>query len=269
MDQLASLPMYDWPVLRAQTDQWWRVLAQCFAAEGLTRVPAALNRNDHPHNDWRHPQLLMSQTCGYPLRHEFRDVLEVIAVPRYRAEGCVGSDYCSMVVVRKDDGHLSLADFNGRCAAFNSEDSQSGYSALRAVIAPLAKHQRFFSKTVETGTHLRSMAAVVEKKADICAIDSVCWGLAKRLFPDLVSKLCVIAQTPMAPSLPYVTSKFCSDEDMQRLRQGLLKAVENKDHKVLLTHLLIDGFDVLPQSAYERIEKIEKSAIDAGYPELV
>jgi len=269
MNKIASLPMYNWPELRAQTNQWWRVLARCFEAEGLRDVPAGLNGFGNPYDDWRHQQLLMSQTCGYPLRHECRDLLEVIAVPRYRAEGCKGSDYCSMVVVRKDDGHLALSDFNGRCAAFNGEDSQSGYSALRAVIAPLAEGKRFFSTTVKTGTHLRSMAAVLEKKADICAIDSVGWELAKRLFPDIVATLCVIAQTPSAPSLPYVTARSCSSNDLQRLRRGLLKAVEDKEHKDLRAHLLIDGFDLLPQSAYSRIEKIEKMAIDAGYPELV
>jgi len=268
MDRLASLPMYNWPELRQHTDQWWRVLARSFEVEGLAEVPVSLNGHDNAYDDWHHPDLLMSQTCGYPLRHQCRDALTVIAVPRYTAEGCEGSNYCSMVVVRKDDRHLSLADFSGRRAAFNGEDSQSGYSALRAVIAPLAGGERFFSKTVKTGAHLNSMAAVVEKKADICAIDSVVWGLAQRLFPGLVSKLCVIAQTPMAPSLPYVTSKFCSDEDMQRLPRALLKAAENKDHKGLRAHLLIDGFDVLPQSAYSRIEKIEKAAIDAGYSEL-
>ena len=269
MDRPASLPMYDWPELRAQTDQWWRVLAQCFSAEGLTCVPANLDRQPDPHEKWQNPRLLMSQTCGYPLRYKYGDVLSVIAVPRYKAEGCEGANYCSMVVVRKDDSHLSLTDFNGRCAAFNGEDSQSGYSALRAVIAPLAKRQRFFSKTVETGAHLRSMATVVAKKADICAIDSVCWGLAKRLFPDLVAKLGVIAQTPSAPALPYVTAQSCSNDDLQRLRRGLLKAVEDKEHYDLRAHLLIDGFDLLPQSAYSRIEKIEKAAIDAGYPELI
>lgn len=269
MDRLASLPMYNWPELQLQTDQWWRVLARCFAAEGLCDVPAELKGFDNPYDDWRHPHLLMSQTCGYPLRHEYREMLTVIAVPRYNAEGCEGSDYCSMVVVRKNDGHLTLADFNGRRAAFNGEDSQSGYSALRAVIAPLAQGGSFFSQTVKTGAHLKSMAAVVANEADICAIDCVGWELAKRLFPDLVARLRVIAQTPSAPALPYVTARSCAHDELQRLRRGLLRAVEDKEHSDLRAQLLIDGFDLLPQSAYARIEKIEKAAIDAGYPELI
>jgi ABC-type phosphate/phosphonate transport system substrate-binding protein len=268
MNKIASLPMYDWPELRPLTEQWWQVLSQKFVAEGLVQVPVALNGHKDPHEDWHHPRLLMSQTCGYPLRHEFCEALEIIAVPRYTAEGCEGPYYSSMVVARKDDRHLSLGDFSGRRAAYNSEDSQSGYSSLRAVIAPLAKGKRFFSNTVKTGAHLKSLAAVVANRADICATDCVGWGLAKRLFPELVASLCVICQTPLAPALPYVTVKSCSNEDLQSLRWGLLKSVEDKKHKDLRAHLLIDGFDILPPSAYERIDEIEKAAIDAGYPML-
>ncbi len=269
MKSIASLPMYDWPELRQQTDQWWQVLAQNFVAEGLRQVPETLNGHENPHADWHHPQLLMSQACGYPLCHEFRDILEVVAVPRYKAEGCQGAYYCSMVVARKGDRCLSLSDFAGRRAAYNCEDSQSGYSSLRAVIAPLAQQTGFFSSTVKTGAHLKSLAAVAAKKADISAIDCVSWGLAQRLFPELIASLCVICQTPLAPSLPYVTMKSRSKKDLQSLRRGLLKSVEDPQHKDVREHLLIDGFDILPPAAYERIEEIEKAAIDAGYPKLV
>jgi len=268
MTAIASLPMYDWPELRGHTSQWWQVLARNFAAEGLAGVPAMLNGHDQPRDDWHHAHLFMSQTCGYPLRHEFLDALEVIAVPRYKTEGCVGSDYSSMVVARKDDRHLSLRDFGGRSAAYNAEDSQSGYSSFRAVIAPLAQGQPFFSRVVKTGTHLNSMTAVVEKTADICAIDAVVWGLAKRIFPELVATLCVIAQTPAAPSLPYVTIKSRSDEHLRALRRGLLKSAEDAEHKDLRAHLLLDGFEVLPRGVYQRIDEIEKAAVDAGYAVL-
>lgn len=269
MKSIASLPMYDWPELRQFTDQWWQVLAQNFIAQGLAQTPEVLHRPNDPHAHWYHPQLLMSQTCGYPLRRQFCDVLKVIAVPRYKAEGCEGPYYCSVVVARKDDRYLSLGDFAGRRAAYNCQDSQSGYSSLRAIIAPLAQKTGFFSQTVETGAHLKSLAAVIAKRADICAIDCVSWGLAKRLFPELVASLCVICQTPLAPALPYVTVKSCSNEDLQSLRRGLLTSVEDPQHKDLREHLLIDGFDILPQNAYERIDEIENAAIAAGYPELV
>lgn len=231
-------------------------------------MPDSLNGHENPHHDWHHPQLFMSQTCGYPLRYEFSDTLEVIAVPRYRTEGCEGVNYSSMVVARYEDRHLSLSDFADRRLAYNVENSQSGYSAMRAVIAPLANGQRFFSKTLKTGVHLKSMAAVVEKKADVCAIDCVVWGLAKRIFPELVQALCVIAHTPMAPSLPYVTLKTCSPEDLQALRRGLLKSAEDPAHKDLRALLLIESFDILPGSVYERIEEIETAAIAVDYPVL-
>jgi len=268
MPQIASLPMYNWPQLHQQTNQWWQVLVRNFVAGGLHRVPEKLNGNNDPHKDWHHSQLFLSQTCGYPLRYELRDVVEVVAVPRYSAEGCEGSNYSSMVVVGKEDSHKSLSDFYDRRAAFNAENSQSGYSSLRAVIAPLARGGRFFASTIKTGAHLKSMAAVAEKRADICAIDCVSWGLAKRLFPELVSSLGVIGQTPFAPSLPYVTTATCSKDDLQIMRNALLKAGEDEEHKELRAQLLLDGFEILQQSSYERIDEIENSAIQTGYPKL-
>jgi len=244
MPSIASLPMYNWPELQHQTRQWWQVLAQNFRAEGLSAVPEYLNGHADPHQDWHHPQLFMSQTCGYPLRNEFEGKLEVIAVPRYKAEGCEGTNYSSMVVARYEDRHLSVSDFADRRVAYNVENSQSGYSAMRAVIAPLANGERFFSKAVKTGAHLKSMAAVAEKKADICAIDCVVWGLAKRIFPELIQSLRVIGQTPMAPSLPYVTLTSRSPDDLQALRRGVLKSAEDREHKDLRETLLIDGFEI-------------------------
>ena len=265
---IASLPMYNWPELRPQTEQWWQALATGFVQEGMTHVPMVFNGHEDPHDDWNDPHLFLSQTCGYPLRHQFQDILEVVAVPCYKSEGCKGAYYSSMVVVRKEDRHLSLGDFGGRRAAFNAQNSQSGYSSLRAVIAPLAQEGRFFATTLKTGAHLNSMAAVADKKADICAIDCVCWSLATRIFPELVAALGVIAQTPMAPALPYVTSKTRSPDEVQSLRRGLLKSVGGNENKNLRTPLLLDGFEILPPAAYARIDEIENTAIAAGYPQL-
>lgn len=268
MNNIASLPMYNWPELQQYTNQWWQVLAQNFAAEGVGDVPRELCGHDNPHEDWHHPHLFMSQTCGYPLRFELGDAVQVVAVPRYKTEGCEGTNYSSMVVARKQDSALSLADFGGRCAAFNTENSQSGYSALRAVIAPLAQGAAFFSSTLKTGAHLASMAAVAEKKADICAIDCVVWGLAKHIFPELVAGLCVVGQTPLAPSLPYITAKTRTIKDVQAMGRVLVKSGEDEEHKSLRAHLLVDGFEILPADIYQRIDEIENTAIAANYPIL-
>ena len=99
---VASLPMYDLPALRQATDDWWAGLARALAATGLDGVPQHLERQLGLDKVWRHPGLLISQTCGYPLTHALAGQVRVVATPAYGVEGCDGAAYRSVFVVRDD-----------------------------------------------------------------------------------------------------------------------------------------------------------------------
>jgi ABC-type phosphate/phosphonate transport system substrate-binding protein len=49
---------------------------------------------------------------------------------------------------------------------------------------------------VETGGHRQSVQAVADGRADVAAIDAVCWALAGRHEDAAVEKLRVINRTP-------------------------------------------------------------------------
>ena len=83
-----------------------------------------------------------------------------------------------------------------RVAAVNTPDSMSGMLALKLVFAPLAEQGRFFSRAVETGGHLASLAAVQSGDADVCAIDCVCVAMAKRYRPSALEGLVEIGRSP-------------------------------------------------------------------------
>ena len=104
MTGIAALPMYDLPELRAATDSWWQVIARALRAEGVPDVPAALERAQPVSAVWRNPLLVLSQTCGYPLTHDYSASLTAIAVPSYTAEGCTPGRYRSAFLVRADEG---------------------------------------------------------------------------------------------------------------------------------------------------------------------
>ncbi len=65
----------------------------------------------------------------------------------------------------------------------NGRDSQSGYSALRAIVAPYAGGGRMFSDVSVSGSHRASLRAVAEGRADVATIDAVCWAMAERHEP--------------------------------------------------------------------------------------
>ncbi|MFQ6018146.1 MAG: phosphate/phosphite/phosphonate ABC transporter substrate-binding protein [Kiloniellaceae bacterium] len=262
---VANLPMYDLPEVAPATDSWWRGLARAFSREGVRDVPAHLTRDMDTESVWLAPDLLFSQTCGYPLTHSFRGRLQVVATPVYASPHCDGPEYCSLIVVRDDDPAGELGDLRGRTAAVNNPDSQSGYSALRAAVAPLAEGGRFFGRVVTSGGHANSLALVQGGAADVCASDCVTYALLSRYRPEALEGLRVLGRSPRAPGLPYVTRPDAGEELTARLRAGLFAALEDPDLAAAREALLIAGGAALPEGAYRRIVDIERQAEALGY----
>ena len=264
---LASLRMYDLPEVRSATDAWWRGVAAALERAGLESVPASLNW-DANIDVLRSPELLLGQTCGYPLTHALADVVELVATPAYSADGCSGADYCSLIVVSEDNPAAALAALRGAVCAYSRRDSHSGYNALRAAIAPLADGSAFFSQVVESGRHAMSIGMVARGEADICAVDCVTHALLARYRPDTLSGTRVLARTESAPGLPYVTHAGAPSETVRRLRDGLRTAASDPGLMDVRESLFLSDIYVLGDDAYRRIEDMEDSARAAGYAEI-
>ncbi len=265
---IASLPMYDWPEVRPATDALWQVIARHLAANGFRGVPESLDRSGDPHAQWRSAELLLSQTCGYPLTHGLAGAVDLVATPCYRVRGAEGSDYCSLIVIAATSGRTGLADLRGSIAAFNTEDSMSGMLALKAVVAPLARQGRFFSRVIRSGAHLASMQAVADGRADVAAIDCVSHALAERHLPGLAKKLKVIAETPKVPGLPLITARGRSGPERTRLARALAEAFVDPGLAAVRDALFIAGLEFRPLAAYQRIPDLEAAADAAGYTSL-
>jgi len=264
----ASLPMYDLPEVRKWTDRLWAAIAEELREGGVAGVPDALERPSDHHDAWRPDGLLFSQSCGYPAATTFRDVLRVVATPHYAAPGCDGPRYSSAVVAREASRVAALEELRGAVCAFNSRDSQSGYNALRAAIAPIARGRRFFARTVETGSHAASMEAVRCGRADVCAVDCVTWALYARHRPSALGGLEVVCRTAHAPGLPFVTADDGSDATFASIREALGRAFVRPDLAETRDALLISGLSILPADTYEPLLAMERAAAASGYPNL-
>jgi len=264
----ASLPMYDLPEARAATDAWWRGLAQAFRRAGLPQAPERLTRGAGARRLWRARDLLFSQTCGYPLTHALAGRVRVIATPAYAVPECDGSRYRSLLMVRAEDPASDLAGFAGRIAAVNAPDSHSGCNVLRAMVAPLAPGGRFFASVAVSGGHAASLALVRRGKADLCAVDCVTHALLVRYRPRAVAGLRLLARSPTAPGLPYVTAGSIQPDDLTRLRDGLTEAVAQPQLREAREALLISGAQVLPERDYQSIVDFEAAAERQGCPAL-
>lgn len=260
--------MYDLPEVAHNNDELWQAIAAELSRTGIDNVPDSLDRATAPMQIWTAEDLLLAQTCGYPLTHALAGKVRVVATPCYAAAGCDGPDYCSIVIAR-GDGPNSVDELRGCRAAYNSTDSQSGYAAFRALLAPHAEGGSVFSETVETGGHAASLDAVRTGQADVCAIDAVTLTLLARHRPGAVEGLREIARTPAAPGLPLITSTSATDETVAIIRSALNNVMDRDSLSTAREALLLSGFEVVNEAAYQRILDMEQSCRDLGYPHLV
>lgn len=194
---LASLPMYDRPETAAANDRFWQAIRN-----RLGHGPDTLTRTGELWDHWLSPDLLLSQTCGYPYRAKLHGQVTLIGTPDYGLPGCPPGHYCSVFVARANDHRTTPADFAEAPFAYNEPLSQSGWAAPQNHAAS----QGFtFTNTIQTGGHALSARAVAEGRADIAALDALTWALIQRHDP-FATTLREIARTEPTPVLPYITA---------------------------------------------------------------
>jgi ABC-type phosphate/phosphonate transport system substrate-binding protein len=265
---IASLPMYDLPEVRPALDALWAAMARELRRAGSAEVPERLTYDVPGSALWPAPDLLFSQCCGADLMGAQAGRLQPLATPRYRAEGCAGGRYASLLVVAERADITVVEDLRGKVAAINHPHSHSGMNALRALVAPLSRAGRFFAEVVESGSHLASLALVQGRAADVAAVDCVTHGLLARHRPAALAGTRPLCRTAGAPAPPFVTRSNARPELVRQLRTALEDAMADPELAGARADLLLEGIELLPTSAYARITAFARFAATHAYPAL-
>ncbi len=263
---IAALPMYDWPETRELVDAEWSKLRALLRQSGMDAPKHLVRRNaDMPtvpggiRDDegaliapdpaalppdeldfqtlWKHPSLLLAQTCWGPIEQGLAPHVIVVGQPSYDAfEGGQGETYSSAILMRcaadagggkesldaPEDGRpsLSLDAIRGGRFAYNGPDSMSGVVALTRDLEAAGESLAVFSERLQTGSHRASLIAVAEGRADVCAVDCRSWDQALRCEPAARS-LRVVGWTARRKGLPLITSVRTPPDTVARLRNIL------------------------------------------------
>ena len=259
MNWIAALPMYN--VTPALAADWRDLLAEVLRAVApQTRI---VDPGDDLHAFWLRKDVLISQTCGYPLMHGLSGHVQLISTPHFDVPGCEGATYSSVLVTRADAPFQTLADLRGARAAYNQDDSNSGMNVLRHAVAPLAHEGVFFAEALRTGSHLGSLRAVAENRADVAAIDCVTMAFIRDGLPELAQTVREIGWTAASPGLPLIAAGDVPPALIDTMRDALDHAREADPARAKRLHL--KGFSALDLADYARIEQLESEAIAAGY----
>ena len=214
---------------------------------------------------WRAPDLLLSQTCGYPLVTQLQSDVQVLAAPEFDLPGCSGGNYRSMILV-PEPGARSLAALRGSVAVINDWHSHSGMNALRHTIAPLAEQGRFFSRILVSGSHMESVAMLRRGQADVAAVDCATYGLAQRAAPELVAGVRLLQTSAPAPGLPLITSRAVHGDQLRMLRDVLLDLHEQAPD--VMRAVAIRRLLPMHISDYAPIQQMAAHAAQLGYDML-
>ena len=251
--RLATLPMYDLPEVRTDTDQVWITLRDILVSQGLRNVPEDLDRSAKAIDAWSDPGLLLSQTCGFPYAHHLHGRVQLVATPCYDAPGCDGPFYRSWIISRDGDESSGLAGSRGKRLAINDPDSLSGCKAVEMMLPTGSTLESFFSGIVTSGAHVESIAFVARGDADIAAIDCVTWSLLARHRPASIEGVRIIDEGPTLPGLPLITAAGTSEVELRCLRESLAAAIEEKTLANSRRRLGLDGFAQVGAQCYLEI----------------
>ncbi|ACK51747.1 putative ABC phosphate/phosphonate transporter, periplasmic ligand binding protein [Methylocella silvestris BL2] len=266
--KIAAFPMYDLPQLASATDAFWGAIAKRLEDAGLTGVPISLTRSEDYAATWRDPRLLLGQACGYPLMKRFRNAARIVATPLYTSPGCESWSHCSVFITNAKAGRPTLDALRGSVCAVNGFDSNTGMNLLRAAIAPLAGKRAFFHSVVVTGSHLASLEAVADGRADLAAIDCVSFAHFQHFEPALARRVTQIGRSTRTAAPPFITARETDDAVVEILRGALNDVAADPELDSVRAALVIGGFEVLSEADYEFALRIEKDAATEGYPDL-
>jgi ABC-type phosphate/phosphonate transport system substrate-binding protein len=261
----ASLPMYNLPEMRLVNAAFWEALRGLLVEAGLPDVPEALSFDRPPVPERIGPEILFSQTCGYPLETVFSGQAVRLGTPCYAAPGCDGPTHRAFFIVPAASSVKGLGDLKGSRYLLNSPVSNSGMNLPRRSLAEMAGGGRLFSAVIETGGHPASLDRLLRGDGDVASIDCVTYAFWRHYRPDAAARVRIIGETPRSPAIPFVTSIATPPAVVQILRTALRVLMHDARYENVRSALLLSDVVDLPDTAYRGLLDYEREARELGY----
>lgn len=243
--------------VRQANEQW---LAEVCRILGVIRRKAEWPGLD---SLWLAPQLLLTQSCGYPLMTRLRGQVKVIGRPSHDLPHASGGNHHSLLLSREGDGRSLLAEYYGSAGVINEDTSNTGMNLLRQRLLALRKEGRFFAAVGRSGGHRESLRWLRERRADLAAVDSITFAYLSRFAPAEVTGLKIVALSAQSPCLPYIGSVGLTEVQVLLIRQAMNQAL--LDLPWVRSVLGIDSVLPAAQADYEVVLSYEQQARAAGF----
>ena len=130
--------------------------------------------------------------------------------------------YYSDVIVRSESSYASFDALQGCTWAYNERPSHSGYNLVCYSLLKRNKAPHYFGKTVATGSHLQSLQAILDGKADAASIDSHLLDVLRQEKPEIANRIRIIDSLGPSTIPPLVINTRLDTYTKQHIRAILL-----------------------------------------------
>lgn len=162
--------------------------------------------------------------------------------------------YFSDVIVRKESPYTSFDDLRGCIWAYNQKESHSGWNIVYYSLLKRGKTPAFFGQLIETGSHQRSIAHVLNGQADATAIDSQV--LAVFLAQNPTAALRTIDMLGPSSVPPVVIAKSVDQTLKRNIQEVLLTMHEDPRAANALRSGAIERFVQVCDEGYRDIRQM-------------
>ena len=198
--------------------------------------------------------------CSAPYTR-YKSLQRLLAVPVWQGEPFYQS---YLIVPKRDTVTRSIVDLRGKIFAYSDPESNSGYLVPQGDIVRLgADPKTFFSKTMFTYAHRKSVEAVAAGLVDGARVDGYIYDQLKKFYPDMVAKTRLVEKSDKFGFPPIVARADLPEADFNKLRDTLLNMQNDEEGRTLLGAMGLDKFiagdDKLFDGVVALIKELEKA----------
>jgi len=175
---------------------------------------------------------------------------EILATPQIAGS----TTYRSYIIVPASSNAQSILDLRGKNFAYMDPLSFSGRIAPQAMVKKLGFNpENFFSKTLFTYSHDKSIRAVADGIVEGAAVDSIVYDLTLAKDAGIQGKIKVIDQSEEVGNPPVIVSNKTDKELVARLKNTLMTMHMDEEGRKAMTLLHFDRFVHPDPRLYDRV----------------
>lgn len=172
--------------------------------------------------------------------------MTVLVVPQING----ATTYRAVILASKKSGVRSFAELRGKSFAFSDPMSNTGFAYPQSLLAAISESaETYFSRTIFTYSHDRTISAIAEGLAVAGSVDELVYRHALKRDPTLAETLIVLQHSEEFPMPPVVVPRKKNGAFVVRVRRAFLGLHQDEAGKRILGNLDIDRF-VLPDKEY-------------------